>query len=205
MLLGMGFASIPLVQHSFLTPKAYQELQLEIIYLLRMAMLMYTPDSRDNAFNSLPPRPSYISDGQLIDSILSFSPPATSPNVYSIDYATSEFCWFPCLGAVLRASTSSESLQTLVYQNNVIPQNISRLHAFMNHLRFTGNWGSTHDTERNYNTITHLMLVVWDALFKTAWHNRNTSLVHQAIDSGILFCLEHMICFADPQNSGKST
>lgn len=199
MLLAMEYASLPLVPLSIITPQAFSEFQLEIIQILRRAVISYMVTSGGS--DTLPPRlsssPMYLSDSQLVDTVLSFNPPVSSPNLYSETYFVSEFCSLTLIASVLGTNMSSASFQTILYQKQAIPQSVQRLHAFLNHQRFTGRWDSMPELQKHYNDICRPLLPTWENLFNNARATNVERLVDQAVNAGTMFCLENISCFAN--------
>lgn len=199
MLFGIRYATIPQLGLAINTPESFFDIRFNTLQLLSKAIGRYVVLSPQGSC-SLPPRPSsYLSDHQLIESMVLFD----GPEPFREHYTTWENCYLMVIATVLWTDLQSATWRAVLCENSVIPLSVRRAHVFLNHLRTKESWATESESKSTYNNICRVLLSAWENVLIAAYKQNDRCLVHQAIDSGMMFCLEHMSCFGEPRFIGQ--
>lgn len=175
------------------------ELTRKSLYLIEPAIQQYTTYVPTP---SIPLRPSYLSEPQVVESVISFDAPEPS----SEGYLVWEHHHFSMLAVLFSTSVDSMNWQGAFYETKAITRTIPHLHLLMNHLRFDTSWSSTNAFEgcTMYNRVCAHLFCAWRDVFDSAHDQKDSRLIDEAVNAGTLICCEHVsVHHTTPQMLGN--
>lgn len=199
MVFAIRHATIPQLRLSINTPESFYDLRFNTLQLLSKAIGRHVALC-PIGLCSLPPRPSsYLSDRQLIESMVLFD----GPQPFKEHYTTWENCYLMVLATIFWTDLHSIHWRAVLYENNLIHVSIRRAHVYLKHLQGKESWGTDGELRSTYNNICRVLLPAWENVLMAADKEGDRRLVHQAINAEMMFCLEHMSCFGEPRLTGE--
>lgn len=163
------------------------ELARKTLYILDPAIQQY---STHTSSPPIPPKPSYIKDVQLVESVIAFEAPKPSNQGYLIW----EHHHHSIMAVLFSLGATNTSWREAISLSSAITHTVPRLHLLLNHLLFESRWDSKHPFEGRtmYDRICEPLFSAWRAIFATECARDDTKLIDEAVIAGMLFCCEHV-------------